>query len=65
MELIVTLAIYSHFFNTNSFVGFDRNDAYCQNVYWQPHALEEMHIAGCDVTAVEEEIQLVKSGRFE
>lgn len=65
MEFLVTLAIYSHFFSAHSFDQFTRNDAYCQNVYWQPHGLEEMHIAGCDVTAVEEEIYLVKSGKFE
>lgn len=65
MEFLVTLAIYSNFFAHNSFEWFARNDAYCQNIYWQPNALEEMHIAGCDVTAVEQEIYQVKSGRFE
>jgi len=40
------------------------NDAYCQNLYWQPNATEKMIEFACDIEATESEISRVRSGRY-
>lgn len=65
MQIFFTLALYVSSYSTNNFEQFVRNDAYCQNLYWQPNALEKMNDAWCDLGAVEQEINFVKSGRHE
>lgn len=39
--------------------------AYCQNLYWQPNAYERMLEESCDIEQVAQEINQVKSGRYE
>ncbi len=41
------------------------NDAYCQNLYWQPDAESRLDDAGCNVDVVTAQIMQVKSGRYE
>ena len=63
MEFLIMIALYADFFESYRFDNFSRNDAYCQNIYWHPDALEEMHIAWCDVTVVEKTIYQTKTWR--
>ena len=65
MELLIALALHVPVFQTYDLREIARHNAYCQNVYWQPNALEKMDAAWCDLKKVETEIYLVKSGRFE
>ena len=37
---------------------------YCQNLYWQPNALEKMEKYDCDVQSIASEIERVNSGRY-
>lgn len=66
MEIFIALALVSHAsFGIDSFgreVSMD--EAYCQNLYWQPDAQQKMLDYGCDIDAVSAEISRVKSGRY-
>lgn len=67
MDFFIALALVTH---TTSFwldsfsQEVSMNDAYCQNLYWQPDALEKMTDYGCDIEAVEAEISRVRSGKY-
>jgi hypothetical protein len=65
MEFFLALALSAPIFQTYDLREIARNDAYCQNIYWQANAIEKMTTAWCDLKGVEEEIQFVKSGKFE
>ncbi len=41
------------------------NDAYCQNLYWQPNAEEKLEAAWCDIDVVAAQIFAVRTGDYE
>ena len=45
MELFLTIIFYADVFASYRFEEAGRNDTYCQNIYWQPNALENMNEA--------------------
>ena len=45
MELLIALALHVPVFQTYDLREIARHNAYCQNVYWQPNALEKMDAA--------------------
>ena len=44
-----------------SFSNSDSSSALCQNLYFQPKAIEKLKENNCDIVQVEEDIQKVKS----
>lgn len=38
--------------------------SFCENLYWQPNALQNMQEHGCDIVRVEAEIQKVQKGIY-
>ena len=64
MDFLVALALYASSHNISEAEMMQRHTAYCQNLYWQPDALEKMQVASCDIGAVSAEIARVKSGTY-
>lgn len=64
MDFLVALALYASSHNISETEMTQKHAMYCQNLYWQPNALEKMQEAACDIEAVSGEISRVKSGKY-
>lgn len=64
MDFLVALALYASSHNISEDEMLQKHAAYCQNLYWQPDALQKMQEASCDIEAVSVEIARVKSGKY-
>lgn len=61
MDFLVALALYASSHNISESEMTQKHAVYCQNLYWQPDALQKMQDASCDIEAVSTEISRVKS----
>jgi len=64
MDFLAILALYASSKNISyeDTLVYHRN--YCQNLYFQPNALQKLEAASCDIYETETEIARVKSGRY-
>ena len=64
MDFLVALALYASSHNISEDEMLQKHAAYCQNLYWQPDALQKMQDASCDIEAVSAEIGRDTSGKY-
>ena len=59
MNSLSILAILTAFYGPN----FDY-DSFCQNLYFQPNAIEKMEVFECDIEKTQKQIFQVKNHQF-
>lgn len=61
LSSLIAVAI-THWFTADEVSTIHKN--YCENLYFQPDSLSKMEKYECDLAQVEQEVALVKSGRY-
>lgn len=61
LSALIAIAI-PYGYSEDQVIEIHRN--YCENLYFQPDALEKMLQYDCDVHSVASEVQSVKSGKY-
>ena len=64
MDFLTLLALYATSHGISEEEMHIRHQNYCQNLYFQPNAIERMLEASCDIWTVWDEIARVKSGKY-